>query len=341
MNADIRAHQAWCRVMLPRVSRTFALDIRLLQGSFGEAVRIGYLLCRISDALEDSWPGPPDAVADRFATLQSAMSGDAAAAASLAAAAAALGRSADDLELVAGLPRVLAVLAALPAVDREAIGVCLGIMTRGMRRYAVRAAARGPAVPYLDTTDELHDYCHVVAGCVGEMLTRLFARRLRADAPAVAAERMRLAPTVGEGLQLTNVLLDWPRDLRRGRCHVPAAWLAELGLAPADLARDVPAVRALAGRLDALARDALRAVPDYLATLPRGALRYRLFCLWPARWAWASLDVARRDPGFPWSPRRPKLTRAAVRREALAAVFDPAGRALRSGRRDMRVPALT
>jgi phytoene/squalene synthetase len=39
------------------VSRTFALNIRLLRGPLGDAVRVGYLMCRAADTLEDSWPG--------------------------------------------------------------------------------------------------------------------------------------------------------------------------------------------------------------------------------------------------------------------------------------------
>ncbi|HET7225291.1 MAG TPA: squalene/phytoene synthase family protein, partial [Candidatus Eisenbacteria bacterium] len=330
MNRTLQADRDYCRHVLPRVSRTFALNIRLLRGGFGEAVRTAYLLCRIADALEDSWPGPPAEVAERFAALQSATAGARDRGSALAARAAARADGREDVALVAALPRVLNVLDALPAPDRAAIVACLAVMTAGMSRYAARAAARGWDAAYLDTTDELHDYCHVVAGCVGEMLTRMFARRLRTDAPASAARRLALAPVVGEALQLTNVLLDWPQDVRRGRCHVPAAWLAEHDLAPAELVHESAGVRDLAARLEQLARAALARVPDYLDTLPGGALRYRLFCLWPARWARASLDHALRDPQFPWGPRRPKLPRAAVRREALAALLDPSGRALRA-----------
>ena len=328
MATGLELDRAYARAMLPRVSRTFALNIRLLRGSLRDAVEVAYLLCRSADALEDSWAGSPSAVASRFDTLQSALSGTPGAALQLAADATAHAGEAPDLELLAGLPRQLRVLGALDASDREPILACLGVMTAGMRRYAVRAAARGPAVAYLDTGDELDDYCYVVAGCVGEMLTRLVARRLARDPAARAARRLSLAPTVGAALQLTNVLLDWPVDVRRGRCHVPAAWLAEHDLSPADLVAQGPGVRTLAERLATLAREALAGVPVYLATLPAGAWRFRMFTLVAARWARASLELAMGDPTFPAAPQRPKLTRAAIRREALAALFEPAGRAL-------------
>src|SRR5262249_4064523 len=147
--------------------------------------------------------------------------------------------------------------------------------------------------------DDLHEYCWVVAGCVGVMLTRLFA--VRAGARAETAARMlALAPVVGEALQLTNILLDWPVDVRRGRTFVPGEWLAAAGLTPADLTHEGdPHVSALAARLEGLARAALARVPDYVELIPAGAIRYRLFCLWPALWALGSLRHARRDPRFP------------------------------------------
>jgi farnesyl-diphosphate farnesyltransferase len=143
------------------------------------------------------------------------------------------------------------------------------------------------------------------------MLTRLFDWHAPGAAAEVRARRLALAPRVGEALQLTNILLDWPGDVRRGRCYVPAAWLAELSLRPADLvaARPDAAVRLIADRLERLARSALAEVPDYLDLIPARYLRYRLFCLWPALWASDSLDHARRDPEFPWGPRRPRLPR--------------------------------
>src|SRR5437762_4542709 len=81
----------FCRAILPRVSRTFALNMRLLNGSLGEAVRVAYLLCRAADALEDSWPGQPAQIRHRFGRLLTAVAGDDDAAATLAGDAARLG----------------------------------------------------------------------------------------------------------------------------------------------------------------------------------------------------------------------------------------------------------
>lgn len=311
----------YCREVLPRVSRTFALNIRLLRGDFGDGVRIGYLLCRAADALEDSWPGTPAEIEARFDAMLAALGGDAGAAERLARSARDVAGGREDLHLVADYPRVWRAWRSLPEPVRMPIADAVRVMATGMRRFAARAAARPAGAPYLDTEDELHAYCYTVAGCVGEMLTHLARLESPAD-EATEAQRLALAPVVGEALQLTNILLDWPVDLRRGRCHLPAEWLAAHGLVPERLVgADGPGVRALAARLESLARAALARVPDYVALFPGRFVRYRLFCTWPALWALGSLRAARREPGFPWGPRRPRLPKHELWRQALEAAL--------------------
>jgi farnesyl-diphosphate farnesyltransferase len=284
-----------------------------------DAVTVAYLLCRSADTLEDTWPGAPAEVAERFDALLDAVAGDDACGAALAHAAESLRPTRPDLQLVTHLPVVLRAFATLAPEDRHPINEAVRDMGRGMRRYAVREAERhalappgDDPVPYLDSEAELHDYCYVVAGCVGVMLTKLLARRAPAE-EHVEAERLALAPAVGEALQLTNILLDWPRDVRRGRCHVPAEWLAQYQITPRELTdRTRLGARAAAKRLEALARGALGQVPEYLEHVPARQWRYRMFVLWPALWAAASLRHAFADPDFPMGETRPRLPRGEV-----------------------------
>ena len=312
----LATERAWCREALLRVSRTFALNIRCLRGRMLETVRLAYLLCRAADTLEDSWPGPPAEVAARFDALLAALDGDAGAARSLSAAAT-VQHARADMDLLVRLPALLHVLGSLRPDDAADVRRCVRTMALGMKRYATREATRGTRVPYLDDDAELHDYCYVVAGCVGEMLTRLVARDIRDDGAETAARRLALAPVVGEALQLTNILLDWPVDVRRGRCHIPASWLARHGLAPRELVRGSDAARELSLRLASLAHGAIDRVPDYLDTIPTSEHRYRLFCLLPVLWARASLRVAFARRDFHCAPHRPRLSRASVLGEGL------------------------
>ncbi len=312
----LATERAWCREALLRVSRTFALNIRCLRGRMLESVRLAYLLCRAADALEDSWPGTPAQVGGRFDLFLAALAGEPSAARELSVAAAAQHARA-DLDLLVRLPALLHVLSSLAPADAADVRTCVRTMSLGMRRYATRAAERGLRVPYLDDDAELHDYCYVVAGCVGEMLTRLMTRSLAQDDPVLAERRLALAPVVGEALQLTNIVLDWPVDVRAGRCHVPASWLARHSLGARDLIGRSSAARELSLRLAGLAHGALDRVPDYLDTVPTSEHRYRLFCLLPALWARASLRVAFARTDFHSAPVRPRLSRKGVVWEGL------------------------
>ena len=99
--------------------------------------------------------------------------------------------------LLAGLPRVLHVRDALPACDIEAIDACVRTLASGMSRFASRAAERGPSVSWIDDEAELHEYCYVVAGCVGDLLTRLFEARIGHEPASVRDRRRALAPRFG------------------------------------------------------------------------------------------------------------------------------------------------
>ncbi|HTK55738.1 MAG TPA: squalene/phytoene synthase family protein, partial [Gemmatimonadales bacterium] len=48
------AERTWVAETLPKVSRTFALTIRLLPGALEHPVAVAYLLCRIADTVEDN-----------------------------------------------------------------------------------------------------------------------------------------------------------------------------------------------------------------------------------------------------------------------------------------------
>src|SRR5580700_11080619 len=65
---DIDRHT---RSLLPRVSRTFALGIKMLPSRLEMPVRLGYLLCRIADTVEDDLKLAPERKAqllDEFLT---------------------------------------------------------------------------------------------------------------------------------------------------------------------------------------------------------------------------------------------------------------------------------
>ena len=116
-----------------------------------------------------------------------------------------------------------------------------------LRRHVVRSARGMIAVVeriddsgalQLKTMQELRDYCYMVAGIVGEMLTELFLFRAR-RCKTVAVELRARAVEFGEALQLVNILKDSQADGAEERSYLPGrAGLAEVfSLARSDLRR--------------------------------------------------------------------------------------------------------
>ncbi|WP_229425665.1 phytoene/squalene synthase family protein [Massilia sp. Se16.2.3] len=78
------------------------------------------------------------------------------------------------------------------------------------------------------TIDDTLRYCYHVAGVVGLMMASIMG----AKDPAV----LDRACDLGLAFQLTNIARDIVDDARNGRCYLPAEWLQEAGIPPADLA---------------------------------------------------------------------------------------------------------
>jgi squalene synthase HpnD len=86
--------------------------------------------------------------------------------------------------------------------------------------------------------DELRLYCDRVACAVGRLSTRIFG--METDSGE------RLAFSLGQALQLTNILRDLREDAERDRLYLPADLLAAAGIGDTDVVADVLRHRRLA-----------------------------------------------------------------------------------------------
>jgi farnesyl-diphosphate farnesyltransferase len=140
----------------------------------------------------------------------------------------------------------LELLAATPLV----VGWCRRLRPAAavqLRRHVTRSArgmigviekTDGSGLLQLQTLQDLRDYCYVVAGIVGEMLTELFVLQ-SPSLDAVATELRERSVEFGEALQLVNILKDAQTDAAEGRVYLPRqVILAEVfALARKDLVR--------------------------------------------------------------------------------------------------------
>jgi farnesyl-diphosphate farnesyltransferase len=314
------ADRAYCRAMLPRVSRTFALCIRLLPPALEHPVLVAYLLCRIADTVEDSGAldaatkvhllrafrdaldEPVDADPDgRVAALRATFDEPAS----------------DDERLARSAETALREFARLPAAERAIVRPWVQEMCDGMAEFARLGAGGG--VHALDSVAALERYCYYVAGTVGHLLTGLFLHHAPGVAPARRAELERLATSFGLGLQLTNIVKDVHDDRSRGWSFVPRDLCDGAGVAPEQLldaahrAAALRVLRALVEKARAHLDDAIR----YCTLLPRRPVGMRAFCLTSVYFAIRTLALAERDPRLLEPGHKLKITRGAVYRSLL------------------------
>ena len=199
--------------LLRSVSRSYFLTVRLLPGKQRAPVGLAYLLARASDTIADSADLPaPEREKHLAAFLAMIRTGGRDGLAEIRDRV----RSPHEGEntLIAQLDRCLAWLEALPEFDRAEIRDVLAKIIRGQTLDVQR--------PTLHTSEELEEYCYLVAGCVGEFWTRVCTHHIPFYS-SIPPDRLNvLAADFGKALQLVNILRDLPTDLRSGRSYLPA-----------------------------------------------------------------------------------------------------------------------
>ena len=141
-----------------------------------------------------------------------------------------------ERELLTSLPASFSLLEALAEPDRSLVRGVVRTLTQGMEADLTTFQSEDSGlVGWIEDAAALDQYIYQVAGCVGEFWTAI----TMAHVPSLKEwDRQRMSENgvaFGKALQLTNVLRDMPRDLRIGRCYLPRADLAEIGVSPEEL----------------------------------------------------------------------------------------------------------
>lgn len=179
MNDHIESSNEICRNLLPKVSRTFVLNIPVLPAPLDLVVTVAYLLCRMADTLEDESGGETserDALLGEFARLvdlPEGWQGQVSAFAERAAGSLRAEAPPAEAALVRECPRLFESFAALTLIERQHISRCVRTMSGGMREV-IKTVESQQGPQGLDDLEASRTYCYYVAGTVGEMLTGLF-----------------------------------------------------------------------------------------------------------------------------------------------------------------------
>lgn len=275
------------RLLLPRVSRTFALGIKLLPPRLEAPVRIGYLLCRIADTVEDDLALPPERKAELLEAFLDCFD-DPHTADEFGLSVAELTANADYLELVATTGQVLLTYRMLDAPTRAILREWITVMVRGMRGFVLDH----PHGIRIATLTELQRYCYYVAGTVGHLLTDLWRQHSAGVGKATHVRLLADCEAFGEALQLVNIIKDVAWDAEQENAiYVPADALRAAGSSHDRILQ--PECRAANRRalepLIALANEDVERAVRYIEAIPATAMRIRLFCVLPVLFATATM----------------------------------------------------
>lgn len=297
-------------ILLEGVSRTFALTIPQLPEALFPAVANAYLLCRIVDTIEDEVSLSADqkrhfclSFIDVVKTGQQSNEFARALAPLLSAQ-----TLAAEHTLVKMIPRVIAITHNLATVQQTALADCVEIMANGMPIFQAQDLRGG-----LATLGDMDKYCYYVAGCVGEMLAKLFCHY----SLAINTHReqlLKLSVSFGQGLQMTNILKDIWDDAERGVCWLPQDIFSETGFDLKTLTPMTDDARFRHGlsHVISVAQQHLQDAMTYTLLLPSHETGLRKFCLWAIGMAVLTLKKIKHNLNFTDS-KQVKITRNSVK----------------------------
>ncbi len=264
-----------CWAILPNVSRSFALCIKILPKPLNEQMMVSYLIYRILDTIEDSNASLEEkkGLFDEFLRLLKGKRLDAAAANQCASRLLSRLNYTYEKGLLENTGTLLRVYFAQPAGVRHYILRRGRAMATGMYEFQKKK---------IETFADQNRYSHYVAGVIGYLFNDL----LHFNGIITSELRRRLhryARHFGLALQKVNILRDIAHDIAANRHYWPRTLIAKYGLTYENLClgeKREAAMKVLREQIKN-AHNYLVSAMKYITLLPEKAVRVRMFCLIP------------------------------------------------------------
>ena len=307
----------YCVKTLPKVSRTFALNISVLRGELHRSILTAYLFCRTVDTIEDAAKLDPkiktrlliefsQLIEDRNYREKNLVT--------WVEKCAEVDGSPNDLDLLHKVSRVFNVFDSLPKNHQNQIIPSVSKMAKGMAFFQNHFQF-GEITP-LENIQDLEEYCYFVAGVVGEMLCNLFFQKLPHLPEAAHNIMLQNAVSFGLGLQMTNISKDIIADRDRGWSYIPRSVISEKGLtleefhSGTSMDKNLQILEGLLGKTTGHLNDALK----FTLAIPRTEIALRLFCVWPLWMAVKTVAVLHNNPALLNSNAQVKISRSTVKK---------------------------
>lgn len=302
--------------LLKNTSRSLYLSVQALPKAIRPAFGIAYLLCRYADTIADTELLParkrlewverfPDLVQEQDPEeekqLVSEVSGQA--------------ENPYEAELIKHLP---ACLEAYNKVDEKLKPFILEV---------VRAVCEGMKIdlsyfPHENFTapksfareEDLQHYCRLMGGKPG----RFWSQLIYHATPIELEEEnfYRLGESVGDALQIVNILRDLPKDLQLGRCYFPQSDLEKVQLSAEDLLSPENSARfgPVKQKWLSWGKQNLENGKTYFALIPKAQMRIRTSVAWPMLWTADTFLKLAQAPDLLNPQKRVKIPRSTIYR---------------------------
>lgn len=314
--------------ILPRVSRSFYLSLRILPKALRRPIGLAYLFCRAADTITDTRILLRDHRLEclgqyRAAFFAKNFSDSQALQTVLQTDLAPHQENKAERELLMHVEDCFTFFATLSPSDQARIRELVLTLTQGMQMdLTVFPSGEEGQIGVLETRHALDQYTYFVAGCVGEFWTKVSLDHIPSLRHWNTEEMCRLAVRFGKGLQLTNILRDMAQDLKIGRCYLPHTDLAALGIEPTQLLQTatIEQVRPLLDELLDLTLSYYQDGWAYTQAIPRREWQMRLACAWPLLIGASTLRLLRSSPSLLDPSVRLKIPRSRVYRLLLGSL---------------------
>jgi len=282
---------------LDKVSRTFALNIKVLGKKLRRPILLAYLYMRMADTIEDDPSLPAEEKICLLRKFSQAIN---------------LGgknindfvnslpqnwRDSEkaDLALCCNAAVVLPLLSEYSEPIVNAVKKGVEEMCNGMIEFVEKQEKRINSWFTIERETDLDRYCYFVAGLVGNMLTELFCISGKNFNEKRQKKLRELSVSFGLALQLVNIIKDIQEDSLRKVCFVPIEYFRKYGIKSVQEffspGFSLEKKNQVIGELTKKAKKHLLDAKNYIKNLPRFEHRMRLFCLWPSLMAADNLRV--------------------------------------------------
>ncbi len=289
-----RKRELWVK----KVSRTFALSIKILPPDLRAYTGHAYLICRFLDSLEDA---PDLSVSQKREALDVAIE--------TLGSFHNIGKNSTYFTEIASQCRIkkwekvllnnstdlFGCFSVFPENIRKITKKWVTEMAEGMKKYAF---GKDKPERRLKTIEELDEYTYYVAGTVGNLLTDMFCMKeykIPVDKQKIMYQN---AVQFGKALQLVNIIKDSKVDIMEGRCYIPEELFRKYN---SDInsfidSRDTANIKCIFLELIRYAENYLGYALEYIRAIPVRNWRIRLGCIWPVALAYKTLLWLERNP---------------------------------------------